>query len=101
MEKSQGQLWTAFGLLLPATLWVRKSYDIWNAFVFSNCNCSRYRHSTCKRNRIKNNNGNGDIVLVMGETVLEQGERSKAIYKVQKLPKVKSCPRLPLRPQFR
>ena len=45
--------------------------------------------------------GNGDIVLAMGETVLEQGERSKAIYKVQKLPKVKSCPRLPLRPQFR
>ena len=26
--------------------------------------------------------GNGDIVLAMGETVLEQGERSKAIYKV-------------------
>ena len=64
------------------------------------CNCIWYNHSNCKRNRNKNSNGNGDIVLAMGETVLEQGERSKAIYKVQKLPKVKSCPRLPLRPQF-
>ena len=26
--------------------------------------------------------GNGDIALAVGETVLEQGERSKAIYKV-------------------
>ena len=63
--------------------------------VFSNCNCIWYSHSNCKRNSNKNSNGNGDIVLVMGETVLEQGERSKA------MSKVKSCPRLPLRPQFR